>query len=374
MKTIIIESQFLVRHKNPEQGIIVGGSQRYAIELAKIFKELDYNVVFATKSEKNYTFELDGIGKVLCLKSKKGFFGDRQFAKKIVKIAKTEQASIVCYSDALLGIHKVFKNSFALQHGIAWDNPKERLHVMLNNFLYKKAVMSFKRVICVDTNFINWMREKSVGYFKNPSKLIYIPNFADEKVFQYKFQKWDIDKQKILFFPRRFVEKRGYSLFLETCSELKNKGLEFKVRIASEDFKEDAIYKVLDSYNLKDLDVEVVHPNFDEIGLMYRDAFLTFIPTIWSEGTSLSAIESIMCGCPVIATNVGGLGNIVIPDFNGSIVEPTVNALVNTTIKYFNNIGKRDVESSNCGFMVDIFKKQKWKERVLESIKELIDD
>jgi len=42
----------------------------------------------------------------------------------------------------------------------------------------------------------------------------------------------------------------------------------------------------------------------------YSSARITLIPTIALEGTSLSALESMACKTPVVATNVGGLNDL----------------------------------------------------------------
>jgi glycosyltransferase involved in cell wall biosynthesis len=49
----------------------------------------------------------------------------------------------------------------------------------------------------------------------------------------------------------------------------------------------------------------------------YKGIDLVVIPTVASEGTSLSAIESISCGIPIITTDVGGLNDICIDGVNG---------------------------------------------------------
>ena len=53
---------------------------------------------------------------------------------------------------------------------------------------------------------------------------------------------------------------------------------------------------------------------------------ITLIPTIGSEGTSFSLLEGMACGAIPIASNVGGMTNIVIDGFNGFLVEPTTEA------------------------------------------------
>lgn len=62
----------------------------------------------------------------------------------------------------------------------------------------------------------------------------------------------------------------------------------------------------------------------DKVKELYERSHLSVVPSLYSEGTSLSAIEAMCGGCAVIASNVGGLGNLIIPDANGYLIEPTV--------------------------------------------------
>ncbi|MBI3556193.1 MAG: glycosyltransferase family 4 protein, partial [Deltaproteobacteria bacterium] len=54
----------------------------------------------------------------------------------------------------------------------------------------------------------------------------------------------------------------------------------------------------------------VGHVPWHEMPRKYSSAVCTLIPTVDCEGTSLSALESMACGTPVIATNVGGLKDL----------------------------------------------------------------
>jgi glycosyltransferase involved in cell wall biosynthesis len=48
----------------------------------------------------------------------------------------------------------------------------------------------------------------------------------------------------------------------------------------------------------------------DQMALFYRSSLITLIPTVYAEGTSLSALESMACGCPTFSTDVGGLADL----------------------------------------------------------------
>lgn len=53
---------------------------------------------------------------------------------------------------------------------------------------------------------------------------------------------------------------------------------------------------------------------------IHADKHIAVVPTIGSEGTSLSLLEAMSAQCAVIASNVGGMTNIILDDFNGLMV------------------------------------------------------
>lgn len=55
---------------------------------------------------------------------------------------------------------------------------------------------------------------------------------------------------------------------------------------------------------------------------------IAVVPSIASEGTSLSVAEAMGAGCVVVATAVGGITNMVINDYNGILVMPNVSSLL----------------------------------------------
>lgn len=369
MKKILIESQYLYQYEHPEKGVTVGGTQRYAFAIADIFIELGWEVIIVTKAIRDYK-EISKHGTIIAIKTPFGSKGNIKFSKAFYDLCKSQNATIACYSDMRLGFWYCFENSFALQHGISWDNPNRRIKNYFERIGYLKTIKKYKKVICVDTNYINFVRGHSKYYFNNPNCLVYIPNFADNSQFKYKYKNYKKGDPIFLLYPRRLRKMRGYDLFLDMCIELQEMGYDIKPVLAFDDFKEDELKNNYPNYSL--YNIEIVHPKMEEIHSLYYRSFLSYIPTRWSEGTSLSAIESLCCGCPVIGTYVGGLGNIIIPGFNGELCQPTVESMVTITKKYLDDPTLRNQLSSNCKIMSDIFGINTWKKKVLDALSSLL--
>jgi glycosyltransferase involved in cell wall biosynthesis len=69
----------------------------------------------------------------------------------------------------------------------------------------------------------------------------------------------------------------------------------------------------------------------------YRASDIVLIPTFACEGTSLAALEAMGLGVPVVATNVGGLNDIVRDGVTGFLVPPDPQALASAVARLAEN-------------------------------------
>ena len=87
---------------------------------------------------------------------------------------------------------------------------------------------------------------------------------------------------------------------------------------------------------------------------------ITLIPTVHSEGASLSCLEAMACGNAVIATNAGGLTDIIINGYNGLLIDPQENELFDAVCLLIDNIDLRNTLGSNAIKLVQSFNKNIW--------------
>ena len=93
---------------------------------------------------------------------------------------------------------------------------------------------------------------------------------------------------------------------------------------------------------------------------LYQQADIAIIPTLYCEGTSLSCIEAMACGNAIITTDIGGLPNLIINNYNGILAEPTLESInealekVITDSKFRNSLSLKALDVANA------FSKNKW--------------
>lgn len=178
---------------------------------------------------------------------------------------------------------------------------------------------AFSRVLCVDTNFINQMRANHPMYDLG-QHLEYIPNFAaisEQTTIEKKWQMPDFDSGVVLF-ARRFVIQRGVYLWADCVEELAPRFPKVEFRFVGFGDGESRLKPLVQKHS----NVSFYSRHHHEIQREHEAAHIEVVPSLWSEGTSLSCLEAMAAGCAIVCSDVGGLGNLVMPGYNGLILPP----------------------------------------------------
>jgi len=352
--------------------ITIGGVQTYLTNLSYLLREMNYSVIIYQLAEENFERDYQGV-KVKGVKgrSNKGYvIGQFLFDNCKSKIDATND--IIIFGTDTLNVSCPGYKTISIQHGIYWDIPQT---VVLSKTAYlkeycKKAFKAWKEVkrvgcvdsvVCVDYNFINWYRA-IVPYPQ--TRLKAIMNFTDipeEK----SIQKPD-DSINIIF-ARRLVEYRGTRVFAEAIVRILSEYDNVCVTIAGSGPDEQWLKE-----RFKGLKgVTFTSYSSNESLLIHADKHIAVVPTVGSEGTSLSLLEAMACGCAVVCSNVGGMTNIVQNGYNGIIIEPTAEALYNALKLLLNDRNMlMSIGSKGREVVYKAFSKERW----LKEWKEVIED
>ena len=261
----------------------------------------------------------------------------------------------------------------ALQHGIYWDVPVAEAET--NKLIFVKTVVRksldaikmlrngayFDLLVCVDYNYVNWYR----ALMPCPkTKLVTIPNFAP--IFPPVEKPKDIVN---IMFARRFVPFRGTRVFGWAIKRILSEFQNVHITLAGWGPDEDWLHKQLDEFGER---VEFTTYKSEDSFSIHSDKHIAVIPTVGSEGTSLSLLEAMSSQCAVIGSDVGGITNILIDGYNGLITpagdinklyESIKLLIVNPEVR--NYIANKGYETITKGFSFDI-----WKTKWIKTIKE----
>lgn len=359
-KRIILHVPYYMSYDGSQ---LPGGRQRNVRDLALTIKgTLGRDCVVVQKT--SIAFEREdahGIS-VIGVKVPLGIEGDSIFGYR--------SASMVGNGDAIIymGLEDAWpffvKNAKGYHVGVWWDGPYNRLLQMVAEHRVLSFVHRCKSVLSVDTNVINWVRSRGKRGYRLAQKMVYIPNYADSMRFHEPLDSARPHSPIRILWARRYTENRGPRLFLKALEILKDTGFSFRCTMSiGIDHENGEFLRQIRHRGLADY-IEIVTHNLDTISDEYQKADVSVIPTLWSEGTSFSCVESIASGIPVIVTAVGGLGNLVIPGFNGIVISPDPSSLAEA-IKEVSNTETWQELNKGCLSLRKCLSKEIWHERVV---------
>ncbi len=171
---------------------------------------------------------------------------------------------------------------------------------------------------------------RSIGYFCR-SQLMMIAGATDPQRFkivrcglflkEYPFEPKRDEVKRLLCVARMSAEK-GLTFLFEAMKLLADRGVDCELRLAGDG----PIRQQLEKYAL-DLGIKsrvtflgFLNEAAIRAELAQADAFLL---TSYVEGIPVSAMEAMACGVPVVATNVGGTGELVINGKTGLLIAPS---------------------------------------------------
>ena len=247
--------------------------------------------------------------------------------------------------------------SIGISHGVAWDN-KLNIYEESNSNDKNWIIDSAKacdKLISVDTNTANYFQ--TVDYeLGNTTEVI--PNYVNINEFNYDANK--NNKDIVLVYPRRLYEARGMYLLLNITDKLMQKYSNIQIHFVGKGFEKDTknIQNKIEKWGNNRIKMYSCAP--EKMNEVYKIADICVIPTLYSEGTSLSCLEAMASKNAVIATRIGGLTDLVINKYNGILIEPNSESLYNAIVEFVENTELREKCQNNAREVAKSFNKDIW--------------
>ena len=354
-----------------KQSLALGGAQNYIYHLAQVLLSIGIRPIVYQSAKAAFSVEIDGC-------EVRGVAGARSSKDVLRAIGQGEHDydnDLLIFGTDFLICKNAFRHSVAIQHGVAWDITRSRPASDLQNCaaIFKGAFRALKKylryrhcenLVCVDYNFINWYRTQvaSVGL-----RCFMIPNFA--LACEEGLARAEGGPVSVVF-ARRLVPYRGTRLFAEAIRPLLEKYPELRVTVAGTGPDEVWMKKALGGFK----NVSFTSYSVND-GVRFHSAFdIAVVPTRGSEGTSLSLLEAMSAGCAVVATNVGGMTNIVLDGFNGRLISPDADELRNTIEELILDPQKRAFLAAHAAETVRTsFSHEKWAEAWKKAVRTILE-
>lgn len=336
-----------------------GGRQRHIRDIASVVRD-DWkkDVLIVQKGSRDFSTTCDYGFSVQGIKSNCTAYGDPGFARKVRALVRPRDGLVYASGEDAWPFFQ--ENAKAIQHGIWWDGAQSSFTQYVQKIRVMACMKAVRSMMCVDTNFINWLRCQGSDGFEFCSKCHYIPNYTDLSLLAISSEVKSSPLKLVC--ARRYEKKRGTNIFIDALGVLKSRGTPFSAHISTAGGL-DEINKRLLVAGVSER-VTVTEDSMEDVLTRYGAADVAVVPTIWSEGTSLACVEAICSGVPVVTTPVGGLGNLVVPGFNGFVVNPHAEAIADG-IERFKDKEVLAAMRLNCLSMREALSMNEWRRRTL---------
>ncbi|HJN14576.1 MAG TPA: glycosyltransferase family 4 protein, partial [Armatimonadota bacterium] len=249
--------------------------------------------------------------------------------------------------------------SVAISHGIWWDvdlpGPwrTDEWRRRLNQCFDNAGLL-----VSVDTSTMNWLRAErpELG-----DRLRYIPNCVDLDAFHPPTNRREAGGPARVLFPRRLTICRGTELMVGIAEDLirARDDVCFHFVGRGDPLAEEGVSRLAAGSSRIDWEWRPL----EQMPEVYQQADITVIPTLCSEGTSLSCLEAMATGNAIVATNIGGLGNLIIDGYNGLLVEPNREAVQQAVEQLLDDPDLRLVLGRRALETAEAFSKARWQDK-----------
>jgi glycosyltransferase involved in cell wall biosynthesis len=191
------------------------------------------------------------------------------------------------------------------------------LSILIKYWLEQRVYNRCDRFIVLSKAFGTILHEH---YQISWDKIHIIPGGVDTNRFQPNLSpqqareqlNWPQDR-KILFTPRRLVQRMGIDTLLTALAKIKSKVPDVWLAVAGKGKLRDSLEQQATELGLNNHVKFLGYLPDEQLPVAYQAADLTVVPSQSLEGFGLILLESLACGTPVVCTPVGGMPEILAP-------------------------------------------------------------
>ncbi|HKB68171.1 MAG TPA: glycosyltransferase family 4 protein [Pyrinomonadaceae bacterium] len=188
----------------------------------------------------------------------------------------------------------------------------------------KLALRPFQGILAPSTELLEVTRQLGVS----PEMSAFIANAVDARKFRPDVSgetvraRYGVPMDHCLILcPRRLVPKNGLEFLIESLPSIRRRFSDVSVLIAGDGPEREKLETRVRELGLHDSVIFAGSRNNDELPEFYAAADIVAIPSL-KEATSIAGLEAMASACAVVATNVGGLPEIIEDGVSGLLVPP----------------------------------------------------
>ena len=314
------------------------GAQRHLVECVKdhilnghTCKIIAGKLGVASNQLSNYAVEINCIS---ALKNSYFFINDIKAIKRIIKEIDSFKPDIVISHSSKAGIiariscnKRRIPNLFTV-HGWSFENGTPALQYLFGYTIENLMKGISDKYFCVSEHTGTFGQSK-IGIDKN--KMLVCPNIHERKVLQSP----DNNIYHNVLMVAGFRKQKDHPTAIKAFNKIVNffNRKDFRLTLIGDGPERKHIINLVEQYNLGEF--VTLAGETTEIDKYYKSCDIVILPTHY-EGLPIALIEAMQYAKPIIATNVGGVSEIVQDGFNGSLIEENdFNTLADQIVRYY---------------------------------------
>lgn len=188
----------------------------------------------------------------------------------------------------------------------------------------KLALRPFQGILAPSTELLEVTRQLGVTIEKS----VFISNAVDANKFRPDITRGIVRARYgipadhcLILCPRRLVPKNGLEFLIESLPIIHQRFSNFSVLIAGDGPEKEKLHRRACELGFQHSVIFAGNQNNDQLPEFYADANIVAIPSL-KEATSIAGLEAMASARAVVASNVGGLPEIIDDGVNGLLVPP----------------------------------------------------
>ena len=298
-------------------------------------------------------------------KNKIGF--DRAYIRSILSYIKQSDPEIVF----------LHGSAYILPAKFAGISSKKRYKIIVRetqaNHLKSKAqwitlifaMALADKIVCLTKEFDNQLKKK-LRFFYRKNKIVIIPNGLDLAMYKPIEQNAGEAREGVVFtmgMQSRIVIIKDHFTLLKAFAIVKSSedisAKNLRLKIAGDGDIKDELIKFSEELGIKN-DVEFTGMLNEESLVSFLQSLDLYIHASLGETMSTAIMQAMACGLPVIASDVSGINNMIVPSVTGILVPPKDEHLLAAAIKDCINkpLTRRSLAEKAHEFATDNFSNQ----------------
>jgi len=132
----------------------------------------------------------------------------------------------------------------------------------------------------------------------------------------------DLPENPVVLFVGRLEREKGIHLLLQAMTLVRKRAPDVRLLIAGDGSYRSTLEELTDSLGIRGNVFFLGWLQADDLQSAYRNSWLVVLPSLVEEGLGMVLVESGLMGRPVIASDIGGIRDIVRHGENGFLVPP----------------------------------------------------